>query len=199
MFYKITSGRRWRLKTATAPHHERLDGLNAEFAMFGSLAAYKNYLRATYASRLTLESMLDASNVAALLPDWEGRKIQAQLIADFSDLRDGEETLSPSACRPIGGPVDLPTIIGTLYVLEGSALGAAVLVKRAAALGLSPEYGARHLARQVANLPGWNAMIKLLDSAPFEESDEDRCVQASIAAFDAFEYNYRKFFCAVAA
>jgi len=192
VFRKITSGRQWRMKAATTPHYERLNDLITEFSMFGSLTAYKNYLYARLASRVTLESMLDISDVTALLPDWEERKIQRQLLEDIADLRDEADEFAPSGIRRVNRPVDLPTIIGTLCAIDGS--GAEVLAERATALGLTARFGARHLARQVENLSIRQCAISLLDTAPFDESDEDRCIQAAIAAFYVFERNYRKFF-----
>ena len=81
-------------------------------------------------------------------------------------------------------PVDDPeTLLGTLYVVEGSALGARILYRRAQELGLSGEFGARHLSVQSESLTRWRQLVKLLDEAP--ELDLERIVAASETAFAA--------------
>jgi heme oxygenase (biliverdin-IX-beta and delta-forming) len=92
------------------------------------------------------------------------------------------------------GPVDLPSAIGTLYMLEGSALGAALLIQKARLLGLGAGYGARHLAKQVGNRAGWKKTVSLLETMTFDKKDEERCIKAGIDSFRAFEINYQNAF-----
>ncbi|KYB45119.1 hypothetical protein AB664_13530 [Brucella anthropi] len=79
--------------------------------MFGSEASYRNYLQATLASRLLLESMLETSHIEALLPQWNERRIEPDLANDINDFPDcmPPETLKfkratePSICQPLSG------------------------------------------------------------------------------------------------
>ena len=90
-----------------------------------------------------------------------------------------------------GLPAVLETgaLLGTLYVLEGSTLGARLLVRRAAALGLDETNGAEHLKKQSSDLGNWNAFAALLDSA--EDVDDEMMARAAMATFahalNAFE------------
>ncbi|QTN05680.1 hypothetical protein GTN27_21270 [Ochrobactrum sp. EEELCW01] len=186
--------RRWDLKAATAPYHERIDRLGSLYGMFNSLDAYRKYLEATWRSRLALETSLDGSDLRRVFSDWDNHKIQSELKMDYADLSDGEELKKPELQFDAGAPVDLPSAIGTLYVLEGSALGATLLIQRARLLGLGAGYGARHLAKQVGNLAGWKKTVSLLETMSLDKKDEERCTEAAIDSFRTFEINYEKAF-----
>ncbi|NNU61074.1 biliverdin-producing heme oxygenase [Ochrobactrum soli] len=186
--------RRWDLKAATAPHHDRIDRLGSLYGMFDSLNAYRKYLKATWHSRLILETLLDESELKRIFSDWDKHKIQSDLQQDYADLSDGEELKRPELKFPVGTRVDLPAAIGTLYVLEGSALGATFLIQKTRLLGLGDEYSARHLAKQVGNLAGWKKTVSLLESVPLDKQDEKRCIEAAIYSFRTFEISYEKAF-----
>ncbi|MCB1470933.1 MAG: biliverdin-producing heme oxygenase [Rhizobiaceae bacterium] len=61
--------------------------------------------------------------------------------------------------------------LGMAYVLEGSGLGARILLKRAAELGMSAVYGARHLAAQTDDPARWRSFMALLDTVPESQFD----------------------------
>ncbi|MFD1744328.1 biliverdin-producing heme oxygenase [Rhizobium helianthi] len=79
---------------------------------------------------------------------------------------------------------DLETLLGALYVLEGSSLGARILYVRAKELGLNEEFGARHLAGQ-AHSDGFRRFLEILDAAP--NVDMNKVVEASRSAFGLAE------------
>ncbi|NLS00419.1 biliverdin-producing heme oxygenase [Rhizobium sp. P38BS-XIX] len=159
--------------------------------MFQSRDAYRKYLAATLVSRGLLEAKLEAGGVENLVPDWGDRKIISQLRKDIADLSD-EPMDDEIPVETAEAALDLSDMIGTLYVLEGSGLGATILAKKAAELDLSAEFGARHLATQVGNLRSWHEILKLIDTTPIE--DEERCIAAAISTFGVFEENYEKVF-----
>lgn len=116
---------RQTLRTATRSAHARVDGVLA--GGIADLPDYARYLRGMHAFVASAESALrdgaapDAWDVPAWL-DW--------LRADLDAL--GLAPLAPEAMR-IDGPAQS---LGVLYVLEGSALGARVLLRDAQSLGL---------------------------------------------------------------
>jgi heme oxygenase len=71
-----------------------------------------------------IEHGLVEAGVHRFLPDWDQRKRASALAADLVDL-----DVQPSACPecPIGA--DAGTILGWTYVLEGSRLGARVILR----------------------------------------------------------------------
>ncbi len=99
--------RRWDLKAATAPYHERIDRLDSFYGMFISLDAYRKYLEATWRSRVALETLLDVSDLRRVFSDWDNHKIQSELQMDYADLVSAPGTVrdtwqSRSETWPVG-------------------------------------------------------------------------------------------------
>ena len=78
-------------------------------------------------------------------------------------------------------------MVGVLYVLEGSSLGARVLVKAAAEMGLSAEFGARHLFRQAGDRDAWRSFVAMMAAALDAPSHD-----AANATFNAFADAYSR-------
>lgn len=167
--------RRSALKEATWSAHMALDALVGSFA---TAADYRRYLAGIAAFRLPVEEWLSNNPLPQAFSDWKPGLVRDELRADLSDL-DASEPRMPHAFAPPQGD----GIVGLLYVLEGSSLGARLLAKRAEALGFSADYGARHLFSQARNFSNWRA---------FSERMENVCVYDAQAAADwantAFDY-----------
>jgi heme oxygenase len=111
------------LRDATAAEHARLD------ARLGALdlctaADYRRFLEITAAALLPLEQALVNAGVRDVLPDWNHRARSKSILRDLSHLG--------GTPRRLDAP-DLPdrfAVLGTLYVLEGSRLGAAYLLSK---------------------------------------------------------------------
>lgn len=156
-----SSDRRWLLREATAKAHADLD---ATIGLFEDRGGYEAYLTSLHAFRAPLEPVLRS------IGGWTPTALLPLIEADLADLG-----LPAPPPRPAPEPAD---IFGTLYVLEGSVLGGQILRRRAAALGLGDQYGARHLAGAVGN---WMAFLAILDAAdPF---DADAAADAANATF----------------
>ena len=169
------NSRRFSLRDRTSEAHEALDALVGEF---DSDASYQRYLSGTAAFRLAVEPALTRMT----LPENSGYHpslLSPEIHADLADL--GLTVPSPVDFRH--GDFSTDAALGALYVLEGSALGAQLLVKRAAALGYDASHGARHLARQTQSLDAWRGFLQVLDEA--EPFDLDACTSAACATFDA--------------
>ena len=164
--------RRWTLRTRTAEAHRALDGLIGEL---DSDASYRRYLVGMTAFRLAVEPSLAGAPLPAT---YRPPAIAADTLADLADL-----ALPVPPPVPFKSSLSFDDALGVLYVLEGSVLGAQLLIKQAATLGFDGNHGARHLARQTTSLEGWRSYLKLLDEA--EPFDMDVCVAAAIDTFDA--------------
>ncbi|MCW5620040.1 MAG: biliverdin-producing heme oxygenase, partial [Burkholderiales bacterium] len=114
------------LRAATQPQHRNVD------SRFGALlgqseAGYAHFLEASAEGVFPLEQALADAGVAMIFPDWPRRVRSPALAADLADL---------GASEPV--PADPPEIrgeaciFGVLYVLEGSRLGASMLMKQIA-------------------------------------------------------------------
>lgn len=157
------SDRRWHLRHTTAPFHDALD---AAMGQFDTLGNYHAYLSGLHAFRAAIEPTLRD------LDGWTPTRLLPLLDADMADC-----ALAP---HPPLTPPDVAgdAIWGVTYVLEGSALGAQLLRRRAADLGLDAGFGARHLALPLDN---WRAFLARLDGA--EPYDAEAAAKGAVAAF----------------
>lgn len=167
--------RRTALKEATANAHAALDAMVGSFT---TVADYRRYLAGIAAFRLPVETWLSHVSLPQDFTGWQPGLVGEELKADLADL----VTPEPRNERPFTPP-EGDGIIGLLYVLEGSSLGARLLAKRAEAIGFSAEFGARHLFSQARNFSSWRA---------FSDRMENVCVYDDRAAArwanTAFDY-----------
>jgi heme oxygenase (biliverdin-IX-beta and delta-forming) len=173
-----------RLRTETHGVHDRLDQSIMAAASFSTLEGYGRFLRVQGAFHRDIDALYDVPELAALLPGLAERRRSGVIAQDLADLG-----LSPlpidEAPRFMAGPaVDVPLAVGWLYVAEGSNLGAALLRKEAAKLGLSDDHGARHLA-PAAEGPAahWRAFTGGLNAIPPEPAFEARAIEGAKQAF----------------
>ncbi|WP_158747161.1 biliverdin-producing heme oxygenase [Acidisphaera sp. L21] len=160
-----------------------LDGLSDELGMSSTMRGYQIYLSASHAFRSLIEARLDQNHVEILYPIWQYRRL-ARLIEE--DLADLSVPIPTCVAREFVLPMSAGAMLGTLYVLEGSALGAKVIARRVAGFGLGPRFGARHLAHQTDNPRAWPEFVDLLEEISLTGEEEDDCVQEARATFDCF-------------
>lgn len=167
------TSRRWLLRERTTHAHAAVD---SAVGGFDDLTSYKAYLQATAAFRAPIEAQLAGASWPSALAGWQPSTVSAAIAADMSDLG----VIAPRMATP--GPfLDGDRLYGALYVLEGSALGAKILFRRAQVLGLSAEYGARHLALLSSSLESWRGFLDRLETV--EPFDLDLALEGSLAAF----------------
>jgi heme oxygenase len=141
-----------------------------------SHASYVRYLRGLLDFRSPIEAALETLSWPRAFRDWRPTLIAKPLRDDLADVH-----ANPLPERQTAVSFDTSTLFGTLYVLEGSSLGARLLYRDACGLGFSREHGARHLARQ-SEAQTWRSFIGLLDHA--EDLEVSRAIEAANAAFD---------------
>ena len=168
------SERRFALRARTHDKHETLD---AAIGAFETIEAYRRYVAFLGRFRCTMERIL---NDVVWPADWSWRP-----MALFSSIEQDAADLN-ICLNPTHTPLvvfDNPSaLLGALYVLEGSTLGAAVLKSRAALLGMSENFGARHLAVMTSDLSFWRLFLRQLDSV--YDFDIDCAAQSANAVFD---------------
>jgi len=168
--------RRRALRIATAALHRRLDH---QLGSLSDRAAYARYLRIMTAFRGSVESEFQRRFGGCKL---QPQSIWPELCMDCCDLQLGV----PQSGDALELRDQTEDYLGAFYVLEGSSLGAAVLWKRAHALGLNAEFGARHLALQTSDRANWPAFQRHLEAC------EDVNVDAlNIAAEKVFAFALR--------
>lgn len=168
---------RQRLKHATAGSHTALEN---RVGPLQTPNEYNEYARGMHAFRSGVEAWLTAQ--PQLASDWRPQHIAAELTRDMDDL-----ALRPLANTFEGWSTSNDSfVLGVHYVLEGSALGARILCKQVEALGLSRDFGARHLWAQAENPQSFRGYLDLLNTAA--NVDEVALIQGVNAAFSAAAY-----------
>lgn len=168
-----------RLRAATAKAHERLD------AQLGALdlqsrAGYRQFLEANAEALLPLEQALVAAGVATIFPDWPQRARRSAILGDLARVGGTVRPLAQQA------RLDFGAMLGTLYVLEGSRLGAAVLVKIVAQSSDTIVATATAYLRHGAGERLWPRFLARLDELTITPHDEARAIDGARAAFDLF-------------
>ncbi|MPS28489.1 biliverdin-producing heme oxygenase [Pigmentiphaga sp.] len=174
-----------RLKTATAPLHEKLDKLVMSLKPFDNRENYGRFVVAQYLFQRDIESLYDDPAYAALIPDLAERP---RLAAAHADLQDLGQAVPEGGETPQGQGMELPEGLGWLYVSEGSKLGAAFLLKEAGQrLGLGEDFGARNLAAPADGRgAAWKRFVLALDGSGLSAVEQDRVVAGASAAFERF-------------
>ena len=180
----IDLSRSKRLKAATHTTHDRLDNTIMAAEPFASRERYGLFLAVQHAFHREIDALYDDPALDALLPDLKGRRRFGLIEQDLADLGLSRPAYTADPVFSAGASPDLPTAMGWLYVAEGSNMGAAFLLKAAMKLGLSEEFGARHLAGAPEGRGlHWRTFTSALDMVPLSDEEEARVVAGSEAAF----------------
>jgi heme oxygenase len=181
--YQDPIRRSQRLNQITRPLHERLDKAVKAYAPFDTLASYTRFLTAQYLFQQEIRELYTHEGMIDFFADLPERCRAEQAKADLNDLDLPVPPMAPGAVDVL----DEAETLGWLFVSEGSKLGAAFLIKRAAALNLSETFGARHLREPVGGrAEGWKRFIRIFDEMALNEEQELSLVQGAIAAFERF-------------
>lgn len=167
------------LKEATAEHHARLDAQLATFDLH-ELAGYRRFLEANAAALLPLEGALVASSVQDVLPDWDRHARSRAILADLAAVGGAAQPLDP----PVLG--SSAAVLGTLYVLEGSRLGAAYLVKHVRRAADPRIICATAYLAHGAGQHLWQSFLTLLERHADELADDGELIRGARRAFDLF-------------
>jgi heme oxygenase len=171
-------GLRERLRDATAVAHRELDAQLSSFDLT-VLSGYRRFLQASAGALLPLEHALVDAGVARMFPDWAERARSAAIAFDLERLgRSAHAAVSVAPLTPSG-------MLGTMYVLEGSRLGAKFLLKAVAdaadpRIGEATAYLSHGTGQRL-----WQSFLSRLQDE--EGCDEDEAIEAACAAFAAFE------------
>ncbi|MDA9427532.1 MULTISPECIES: biliverdin-producing heme oxygenase [Bradyrhizobium] len=172
------SGLRERLREATSAAHRALDTQLSAFDL-GGLAGYRRFLQASAGALLPLEVALIEAGVERMFPDWPERSRSAAIAVDLGRL-------GTSAASIVSVPrLTRSGVLGTMYVLEGSRLGARFLLKAVADAGDPRVSEATTYLRHGEGKRLWQSFLVKL--AREESGDEDEIIDSACIAFAAFE------------
>lgn len=171
-------GLRERLRDATAAAHRELDAQLSSFDLT-VMAGYRRFLQASAGALLPLEAALVEAGVARMFPNWPERSRSAAIAADLARLGSAAQ---PTVSVP---PLTSSGMLGTMYVLEGSRLGAKFLLTEVADLADPRITEATCYLSHGAGKRLWQSFLWKLQSE--EARDENQVIEAAHAAFAAFE------------
>ncbi|WEK56636.1 MAG: biliverdin-producing heme oxygenase [Candidatus Brevundimonas phytovorans] len=138
-------------------------------------ADYAAFLQAQASAFMGVEGALDGAEAGAYLPDWPERRRSAALRSDLSLM--GLALPEPASVTPFRGEAE---ILGAIYVLEGSRLGAAVLIR-----SVSENLPRSFLSS--GNPAAWRALASVLDERLSSPDRFDRAASAACSVFTVFE------------
>jgi heme oxygenase len=172
-----------RLREGTLILHARLDEEIQQRQAFSSLQQYRGFLRLQQAFHHRLACVYADATLNEWIPDLALQARAGAVDADLAQL--GEDAaVEPAVVSTIAS--SLGTRLGWLYVAEGSTLGAAVLLKQVAALGLSDQHGARHMAAHAdGRAAHWRWFMGRFDAVVLDAAQE---AEADAGALEAFEW-----------
>lgn len=169
-----------RMKAATHAAHAEIDRRIMAAAPFASRANYGRFVRIQYRIHQAVDPLFRNPALGALLPDLADRRRLDLVEQDARDLSVALPALGAAADLPPG----IAPALGWLYVVEGSNLGAAFLLKAAAKLDLSETFGARHLAGHPSGRGlHWRTFTAALNAVALSDADETRAIAGAEAAF----------------
>ncbi len=171
---------RARLRDATTGAHARVD---AQLGAMRHPHDYRAYLRGMHGFMAAVEPGLQryAGALGWTAPQW-----RADLAADLATV---EAAPLPGAALPVHSA---DAALGLFYVVEGSALGARLLLRRAAALGFDATRGAAFLGRHVeAGTARWPSFLALL-AAMEPRTDARQACDAAVAGFEAADHFFHR-------
>ncbi|WP_049973825.1 biliverdin-producing heme oxygenase [Azospirillum sp. B4] len=176
------TGLREELRAGTAACHAALDQRFSSLDV-GRMPDYALLLQAQHPALRAVELSLEAAGVADLLPDWPQRRRRQALEADMAALD----------ARPPTTLVETPVIrtraemLGHLYVLEGSRLGAEVLLRRALRSDDPRISGATRFLAHGRGAPFWRDFVALLNREPADGDARAAALEAAALSFSLFQ------------
>jgi heme oxygenase (biliverdin-IX-beta and delta-forming) len=149
---------------------------------------YRTFLEVIAAALLPLEAALGRVHVERLFPDWGRRARSGAILADLDRLggvvrrlsAPDEPGLDELQIDGLGG------ILGTMYVLEGSRLGARMLLRQASQSADPEVQEARAYLSHGAGTNFWQTFLAALEFHGARVNDDGTAVRAARNAFDLF-------------
>lgn len=174
------------LKQGTHAIHDQLDRRVMQLNPFADAAHYQGFLRMQLRLHTAGEQVYHNQQIKQLIPEVAQRSRLKAVLQDCADLaiplelQQYDQQLGQffKITDPYAG-------LGWLYTIEGSTLGAAILLKHVKnSLGLSESYGARHMAaHNDGRATHWREFKALLDNLTLNEQQRKQALDAAKQAF----------------
>lgn len=174
------------LKEGTKAIHDQLDQRVMKLKPFYDNAHYQGFLRMQLRLHTAGEPIYQNEQIKTLIPGVEQRSRLEEVLQDCRDLEipvklqqhDQQTANIFKVTDPYAG-------LGWLYTIEGSSLGAAMLLKHVKnSLGLSETFGARHMAAHSdGRATHWREFKAKIDSLTLDNRQKKQALDAAKQAF----------------
>lgn len=172
-----------KLKESTRHQHEDVEGSVDVMNQMFSLEDYKRLISRFWAFYAAFEPTLPYAELKEAGFDYSERRKLHWLEADAKVL--GLE--SPDAFEDLPDVSTLPKAFGSLYVVEGSTLGGAVIARHLKEhLGLTPENGGSFYASYGPMIgPMWKQFGEAITAYADGGANDDEIVESAKKTFDS--------------
>jgi heme oxygenase len=170
---------REKLKMATDAAHRALDTRLGAFDLT-SVSGYRRFLEANAAALLPLEAALERSGVVHLFADWSQRSRRVAITADLDRIGGASHPL------PSMASMSRQEMLGAMYVLEGSRLGAKYLLREVAGSREPKIVAATRYLRHGSGLPLWRTFLDALEREAVTGENEVEMIGSAQRAFAMF-------------
>ncbi|MBI3701245.1 MAG: biliverdin-producing heme oxygenase [Afipia sp.] len=165
---------------ATRSSHRRLD-LALSWLDLGKPRYYAGFLRGQAEALFPLEASLEEQGIANIVSDWPLRARAPSLEHDLAAM---DVSCDPLPAPEFRGAADM---LGAVYVLEASRMGARVMLARLAQHPESSSMAATAYLRHGFGKRFWPTFLTLLENHPAAHADTAGVVQGAEVAFGMFE------------
>ncbi len=174
------------LRSETHDLHEVLDKRVMQLNPFADSEHYQGFLRMQLRLHTAAEPLYHNNKLLNLLPDLSGRSRLNAVLADCKDVELNKPLLTED--QRIASYVNIADEyegIGWLYALEGSTLGAAMLLKHVKnQLNLSETFGASHMAAHSdGRATHWKQFKAMLDQLELTQAQREKALAGATQAF----------------
>ena len=176
----LSSSARFSLRDATAEWHARVDKLYSP-ANLNDRDNYARFLLAQAAAHLPVEQALEAGGISSVLVDWPQRRRADLIQSDLQALG-----LQVPALEAQPALEDAPSLLGAVYVLEGSRLGGRLLA-RSVGGGLPTAF------LTPCRPAAWHELSALLDACLLSRKELNAAISAACGVFALFERSGRRY------
>jgi heme oxygenase len=172
-----------KLKESTRQQHEDVEGAVDVMGQMFSLEDYKRLISRFWAFYAAFEPVLPYAELAESGLDYDQRRKLQWLEADAKIL--GLDT--PGTFEDLPELTTLPKVFGSLYVIEGSTLGGAVISRHLNQhLGLTPENGGAFYASYGPMVgPMWKQFGEAITAYAGDGANDDEIVESAKKTFDS--------------
>ncbi|HTT98836.1 MAG TPA: biliverdin-producing heme oxygenase [Rhizomicrobium sp.] len=161
------------LRDATREQHALLDAV-ASGMRLDTAAGYAHFLATQASVLIPLERSLEKSGIGRLLPDWAERRRTAAMQSDLSDLH------VTTTCATAPMFESEASLLGAAYVLEGSRLGARMVLKQ---IGRNT---ATRFLRHGEGSRLWQSFLEILEANDGVRRDPENATGAARRVFSLF-------------